>query len=404
MDKQYDALVIGGGPGGSAAAILLARAGWSVALLERKEFPRRKVCGEYASATNRPLFRHLGVLEAFDRLAGPAVQRVALFAGATACSAPLPPTNGSQVIWGRALAREHLDALLLGQAARVGVDVRQPWSVIDFVQEGDAYLCSTRPSSAVGIGSDGIRVVRARIVVAAHGSWEPGRLPTQPRRPPPRPSDLLAFKAHFRGSELAEDLMPLLAFPGGYGGMVHCDGGRVSLSCCIRRDQLARLRRRRDAPAGSIALEHILESCRGVRQALEPAALDGAWLSAGPIRPGIRLAAPPGLFPVGNAAGEAHPVVAEGISMALQSAWLLTERLVLWRRQGGSISALDRVAQSYAAAWRRSFGMRLRVSQAAAHWAMRPGAVVGTLPAIRSFPTLLSWAARWSGKARCVVH
>ena len=80
-------------------------------------------------------------------------------------------------------------------------------------------------------------------IVAAHGSWESGPMPTQDLRRPPRPSDLFGFKASFIGGALPPDLMPLLAFPGGYGGMVHTDGGRVSLSCCIRRDQLERCRR-----------------------------------------------------------------------------------------------------------------------------------------------------------------
>src|SRR5262249_8234072 len=84
--------------------------------------------------------------------------------------------------------------------------------------------------------------LQAPIVVAAHGSWEAGTLPTQISRPAPAPADLLGFKAHFTGSDLPPGLMPLLAFPGGYGGMVHTDGGRVSLSLCIRRDCLARLR------------------------------------------------------------------------------------------------------------------------------------------------------------------
>jgi len=42
---RFDAVVIGAGPAGSATAILLARLGWSVALVERQRFPRRKVCG-----------------------------------------------------------------------------------------------------------------------------------------------------------------------------------------------------------------------------------------------------------------------------------------------------------------------------------------------------------------------
>src|SRR5437016_2497832 len=57
----FDAVVIGGGPAGATAALLLAEAGWAVALIEQKQFPRRKVCGEYLSATNWPLLTRLGI-------------------------------------------------------------------------------------------------------------------------------------------------------------------------------------------------------------------------------------------------------------------------------------------------------------------------------------------------------
>ncbi|MEO8411175.1 MAG: FAD-dependent oxidoreductase, partial [Propionivibrio sp.] len=44
--NHFDVAIIGAGPAGAAAAILLARAGWTVALIEKRAFPRRKVCGE----------------------------------------------------------------------------------------------------------------------------------------------------------------------------------------------------------------------------------------------------------------------------------------------------------------------------------------------------------------------
>src|SRR5437588_12938894 len=88
--STYDALIIGGGPAGAATALSLARAGWTVALVERKAFPRRKVCGEYLSASNWPLLERLGVAEEFDRQAGPPVRRVRLFASGNMLDAPLP--------------------------------------------------------------------------------------------------------------------------------------------------------------------------------------------------------------------------------------------------------------------------------------------------------------------------
>ncbi|TGR90585.1 monooxygenase, partial [bacterium M00.F.Ca.ET.191.01.1.1] len=72
---------------------------------------------------------------------------------------------------------------------------------------------------------------------------------------------------------------------------------------------------------------HIMATCRGARAALQQACLDGPWLAAGPIRPGIRAGYEKDIFRVGNAAGESHPIIAEGISMALQSGWLLALEL-----------------------------------------------------------------------------
>src|SRR4030095_17071726 len=96
----------------AAAAILLARAGWSVALIERQSFPRRKVCGECIAASNLPLLDALGVGTAFAQVAGPALRHVALLRGARAVEAALPPAPEQRPPWGRALGRERLDTLL----------------------------------------------------------------------------------------------------------------------------------------------------------------------------------------------------------------------------------------------------------------------------------------------------
>jgi menaquinone-9 beta-reductase len=397
----FDALIIGGGPGGATSALLLAKAGWRVALVEKAKFPRGKVCGEFLSGTNLPLLRHLGVDESYLELAGPDVRQVGLYAGdhVVISDMPRPRTrDGLGGEWGRALGRDRLDTLLVERAAASGAHVWQPWSAVDLLKSGDGYVCRVANRE-----SEQTRELNARVVVAAHGSWEPGPLPTQPARPALRPSDLLGFKAHFLESRLPAGLMPLLAFPGGYGGMVHSDHGRVSLSCCIRRDQLERARRSAGpVKAGRAVLAHILKSCRGAREALDGAKLENDWLSAGPIRPGIRRSGFDSTFLVGNAAGEAHPVVAEGIGMAMQSARLLCECLTVGPVDALSPKAVDSARVHYAAAWRRTIAPRIRAAALIAHWAMRPAAVACAIPLLRMFPAVLTAGARFSGKATSV--
>ena len=105
---------------------------------------------------------------------------------------------------------------------------------------------------------------------------------------------------------------------------------------------------------------------------------------------------------MGNAAGEAHPIIAEGISMAVQSAWLLCDRLDR-AKNPLSNAALREVGEDYSRAWRRSFVARMQVAACLAHLAMQPAAVGLLLPLLRLFPPMLTWGAGWSGKASDVA-
>jgi flavin-dependent dehydrogenase len=365
----HDALVIGAGPAGSAAARLLAGAGWRVALVEKAGFPRRKVCGEFISATSLPVLKACGVAAPFIAAAGPSVTRLGIYAGNAIIA------QRHEKMWGRALGREHLDLMLRDAAMAAGAQLYQPAEVTAIVRENDISHCTL---------DDG-HVLSARTVIAACGSWN-AKGPFAVASDDARASDLLAFKAHFTGGALSPGLMPLLAFPGGYGGLVESDAGRLSLSCCIQRDTLARLRARHGGKAGEAVLTHILDTTRGARMALGDATLDGVILAAGPIRPGIRPRYQDGIFFAGNLAGEAHPVIAEGISMGIQSAALLARLLITHR------------GENYAREWRRAFAPRLYAAAGIANLAMRRPTRAAALALVKAVPGLLGAGARLSGK------
>lgn len=346
-------LIAGGGPAGATAALLLARAGHSVVVLEKAQFPRRKVCGEFIAASGIEFLRALGLGAEVDAAAGPEVRTIALWVGERAFEARMPAWRAAAP-YPRALAREVLDTLLLGEARRAGAHV----------------IHVPDPS------------VRARVSIDARGSWHKG----------PHGSELLGFKAHLRGAEVPAGRIALVPFPGGYAGLVECGGGRATLACCVHRSHLEQLRES-GVSAGDALLRHLSARSAIFQHALRSAQRDGPWLAAGPLRPGARRVYRDDAFAIGNAAGEAHPIVGEGVAMAMRSAALLCEPLSAALRSNYSAEA---VARSYGRAWWRAFGVRLYASRVFARLAMGP-----RLPqaALRAAPGVLTLAAALSGKA-----
>ena len=162
-EREFDAIVIGGGPAGSTAATMLARKGRRVLLLERDRFPREHV-GESLLPASMPLFEELGVLPAIE-------------------AAGFLRKWGAVMVWGKdpepwswyfretnrryphsfQVWRARFDQILLENGRTQGVDVREGCRVLEVMFDGDRatgvrYACE-----------DGERTIGARFVVDASG-------------------------------------------------------------------------------------------------------------------------------------------------------------------------------------------------------------------------------------------
>ena len=190
-----DVIVIGGGPGGSTAATMLARKGWSVRLLERERFPRDHI-GESLLPASLPVLDMLGVL--------PEVERAGFL-----------PKYGATMVWGKDTTpwswyfretnkrhthayqvwRPTFDHLLLKNAAANGVEVLEEHRVLEVLFDGDRTT-GVRYSDAEGVEHR----VSARFVVDASGQTGIiGRL--RHLRQPDASFQNLAVYAYYEGAE-----------------------------------------------------------------------------------------------------------------------------------------------------------------------------------------------------------
>ena len=166
--------MIGGGPAGSCAATLLARKGYRVALLERERFPRPHI-GESLLPASIPVLAELGALEAV-RAAGFTVKRGATMVWGlerSPWSWHFEETNASNPtshqVW-----RPEFDAILLDNARRAGVEVREGCAATSVVFDDGGTAVAVRYRVNDGGGGDGGTAVGGRRRVNSGGAGDGG--------------------------------------------------------------------------------------------------------------------------------------------------------------------------------------------------------------------------------------
>jgi 2-polyprenyl-6-methoxyphenol hydroxylase-like FAD-dependent oxidoreductase len=154
---MYDAIVVGARCAGSPTAMLLARQGHRVLLVDRATFPSDTLSTHYIHQTGVASLKRWGLLAQIAAAGAPAIRRYMLDTGPFALHGSPPPIDG--VADGYSLRRIALDSVLVNAAAEAGAELRQQFPVDGLVREG---------ARVVGIRSRG-RTERARIVIGADG-------------------------------------------------------------------------------------------------------------------------------------------------------------------------------------------------------------------------------------------
>ena len=163
MDS-YDAIVVGGGPAGSSCAMLLAKKGARVLLLEKERFPRDKPCGDAIGGKALNVLLELG-LDSELRKKGFLRNSGLVFSSPNGSQVEIPLlSDGREMSGGFVCKRLDYDNILF-QAAKKICDARENAEAVDLIFEG---------SRAAGVKArmkDGsVAEFRAKVVVGADGA------------------------------------------------------------------------------------------------------------------------------------------------------------------------------------------------------------------------------------------
>jgi menaquinone-9 beta-reductase len=303
---RAEVVVVGGGPAGAVSAMLLARAGHDVLLLDRARFPRPKPCGDCVSAGAAAVLERIGLLDRVLALPGARLRGWRITApDGTSFSAPIPDPPGFAL----AIERRELDAALLAAAAAAGVRVHEGVRVHDISRSGSGRVngvISARGTvhANLVVGADGLRSVVARRLGAV-------------LRPPRLRKLSLTF--HVQAETLDPEVGEMHSAAGVCAGVapVRADLWNLTVvaSGSLRRAVAANPR------AFVAATLDTLPRLRGrvPRRALERSEL----LSSGPFDQPVRRVVFDGAVLAGDAAGYYDPFTGQGVCHALLGAELL---------------------------------------------------------------------------------
>lgn len=335
MKAKTDVVLIGGGLAGLTSAIHLSKLGLQVCLLEKNEFPKHKVCGEYISNEVLPYFEWLGL--DISSLKPSTISKIAF------STAKGKLISGDLPLGGFGISRFALDHYLYEKALENGCKIIQD-TVTDIQFIDDLFHISTFNNLEI----------KSKIVIGAFGKRS--NMDQKMNRDfIQKKSPWLAVKAHYSGY-FPNNLVGLHNFKGGYCGVSKVENNIINICYLVDYNTFKRYKNIEEFQCKVVYknphLKAVFENCELLFE--KP-------LTISQISFEKKKAVENHVLMIGDTAGLIHPLCGNGMAMAIHGAKIVSELIMDFLEN--KISSRKELEEKYVQEWNRNFKSRLRMGR-----------------------------------------
>lgn len=331
MKANPDVVIIGGGLAGLTSAIHLSKSGLKVTLIEKNEYPKHKVCGEYISNEVLPYFQWLG-LEIFD-LKPSQISKIEF------STAKGKIISGDLPLGGFGISRYELDNYLYQKAIENGCQIIQE-TVTDIQFIENEFRVFT---------SDNFEL-KSKIVLGAFGKRS--NIDQKLNRDfMQKNSPWLAVKAHYSGN-FPNDLVGLHNFKGGYCGVSKVENNKINICYLADYETFKQYKNIEEFQSKVVCenphLKAIFENSTILFE--KPITISQiSFEKKDTVENHILM--------IGDTAGLIHPLCGNGMAMAIHSAKIVSELIIEYLDK--KISTRKELEEKYSKEWNTNFKSRL---------------------------------------------
>lgn len=317
---HYDAIIVGGRCAGASTAMLLARAGARVLLIDRQGYGTDRISTHALMRAGVLQLHRWGLLERIIDTGTPPVRRTTLHYGNDVIPIDIKPDQGVDFLC--APRRTLLDRLLVDAARAAGADVRHDVSLVGLCADEHGRVCGARirenggstltVKSGIVVGADGRQSLVARLVKA--GTYIESRYRSS------------AVYGYF--SNLDYQGFNWFYQQGKAAGAIPTNDGQHCVFACVPPEEFSE-RFREDIGGGF--LQAIAETSPELREKMGSTKLGSRFFAFAGMPGFFRHSHGPGWALVGDAGYYKDPLTAHGITDALRDAELLSRAIL----QGG---------------------------------------------------------------------